>query len=158
VNPGDGNPLVGFRAWRATADHELRPLAYYSLAAWNDGPWATAVCRHGAAGETDERGAPIAHDAPDWSCSCGIHAYYEPWWGPLGRRGLIYGAILAWGRIVEHERGFRAERAQIIALAEGPNVRAVAERYDVPVLTDTELVQYAGWWGEMKTARRDEAA
>jgi hypothetical protein len=151
-------PLVGFRAWRATAEHELRPLAHYSLAAWNDGPRAAAVCRLSAHAAVDARGGEVAHEAPHWSCTCGIHAYYAPGWTRVPYAGLVYGAILAWGRIVEHERGFRAERAEIIALAEGPNARPVADRYELPVLPSAELLQYAGWWGEVKTMSVEQAA
>ena len=158
MTSGASDPLVGFRAWRATDDGRLHPLIDCSPAAWSDGPWAAAECGLGVDRAVDARGMTAAHDAPAWSCSCGLHAYYEPWWDAPAEPGLAYGAILGSGLIVEHERGFRAERAQIIALAAGPGARRIADAYGVPVLSGAELVRYAGWWGEIKAAGTEQAA
>jgi hypothetical protein len=44
---------------------------------------------------------------------CGLHAYnaVTPYGG-----GRVHGCVVAWGRIVEHDEGFRAQRARPLAL------------------------------------------
>ena len=101
----------------------------------------------------------LGHAPPEFDLPCGVYAYYRarmPW--PTS----VNGAIRAWGRIVRHERGFRCEYAQIVALTEpeaprpcigerieGNDLRAIADRYGVPILPRPELMSYAGWQGEV---------
>ena len=100
------------------------------------------------------------HDAPHRDCRCGYSAYYAlPAEPDLPAPEAVWGAIVAWGRIVECETGFRAQHARPIALldlahpddlAEGGRRRAVAaDRYEIPLLARDELVAYAGWHGEL---------
>ena len=92
----------------------------------------------------------------------------------------VTGAIVAWGRIVEHRHGFRAEYARPLAFAQpahggyclaarvadvyGVSVGCdcaadsrlpaqMADRYEVPVLPADELVAYAQWFGELPPDR-----
>ena len=58
------------------------------------------------------------HDSPHEHCQCGIYAYHVP--GPRSWFGEAYwceGVLSAWGRIVVHDDGFRAEHARVEALA-----------------------------------------
>ena len=100
------------------------------------------------------------HDAPHRDCRCGFSAYYAlPAEPDLPAPEAVWGAIVAWGRIVECEIGFRAQHARPIALldlanpddvAERGRRRAVAaERYEIPLLARDELIAYAGWHGEV---------
>lgn len=96
-------PVLGFRAWRLTASG-ARGVAQV----W-EGPRLDAVCVAGP-------GAP--HDAP---CHCGIYAFKRaralapcllriaPW--------SVHGLVALSGRVVEHERGYRAQRAEVRAVA-----------------------------------------
>jgi len=76
----------------------------------------SAVCRAGARGFISGLSKPAAHDAaelPSFNCTCGIYAaknidhIQRCGYGKFGVRGEVY----LWGRMVEHERGWRAEFA-----------------------------------------------
>lgn len=99
------------------------------------------------------------HDAPDRECTCGFSAYYAlPEAPELPAPEAVWGAIVAWGRIVECETGFRAQYARPIALLDVPSavdarrarrLAGAAEAYAVPLLARDELVAYAAWHGEL---------
>lgn len=61
-----------------------------------------------------------SHPAPSAGCSCGIYAHRSREAALQQARrsgpGSIVGEVELWGRVVEHEHGFRAERALPIAL------------------------------------------
>jgi len=66
--------------------------------------------------------------------------------------------VVAWGRIVECERGFRAQYVRPVALLDCDNpldrrktrrVARAAESYEIPLLERDELIAYAGWHGEI---------
>jgi hypothetical protein len=100
------------------------------------------------------------HDAPHASCGCGYSAYYalpdEP---DLPAPEASWGAVIAWGRVVECERGFRAEFARPLALLDrrspldrregGQRLVRAADHYGIPLLEADELVAYAAWHGEL---------
>lgn len=144
-------PLVGFRHWRLHDEGKIGPSSYYYAGRrWNDdGIYNSSV---------------PSLDAENAHKDMGVHAYYRfdqmqkfQQWCPT-----IMGAIVAWGWICEHVSGFRAQHAKLIAFAEIPLTSEIlrsrftqcAERYQVPVLADDELVMYAGWWGELRPDKR----
>lgn len=101
------------------------------------------------------------HDAPQRACNCGYAAYYAlPEEPDLPAPDAVWGAIVAWGHVVECERGFRARYARPIALLDrsnpldygerGRRAAYAAEAYDVPLLPRDELLAYAGWYGELR--------
>jgi hypothetical protein len=103
------------------------------------------------------------HDAPFGECNCGLSAYYELDDEPdLPAPDAVWGAIVAWGRVVECETGFRAQYARPVALLDAYNpldfarplkrARDAAAAYGVPLLPRGELVAYAGWHGELHEA------
>lgn len=103
------------------------------------------------------------HDAPHRDCNCGFSAYYElPEEPDLPAREAVWGAIVAWGLVIECERGFRAQFARPIALLDrrnpddsgerGRRVANAADAYELPLLEHAELVAYARWHGEMRAA------
>ena len=69
--------------------------------------------------------------------------------------------MVAWGTIVEHETGFRAEYARPLALLDrrhpddirerGRRLAAAAEAYGIPLLGRGELIAYAAWHGEVRS-------
>jgi hypothetical protein len=87
--------------------------------------------------------------SPALGCSCGIYAtngLRDP--GAAWRSGPHYahhviGAVALWGRVVEHELGYRAQHARPVALLEGHGAGEVAERYGVPLLSADEAVAFA---------------
>jgi len=103
------------------------------------------------------------HDAPHRDCNCGFAAYYalpdEP---ELPAPEAVWGAICAWGHVVEHQTGFRAQYARPIALLDlrspgdyrekGKRLENAAAAYAIPLLARDELVAYARWHGELRAA------
>ena len=67
------------------------------------------------------------HDAPHLKCTCGIYASktLDLRW-PGYQRSLIYGQVLLWGTIVEHQRGWRAQYAYPKSFLLPPEVLPVA--------------------------------
>lgn len=72
------------------------------------------------AGRTLEAGCPTGeHDAPLGECTCGIYAHKS--WASAsdqarGVAGAVVGEVQLWGRVVEHDRGYRAQFARPCAL------------------------------------------
>lgn len=101
------------------------------------------------------------HHAPYRDCNCGWSAYYalaaEP---ELPAPECVWGAVVAWGTIVECEAGFRAQFARPLALLDrrhpddirehGRRAAIAAEAYGIPLLGREELIAYAGWYGEVR--------
>ena len=81
-------------------DVRLMPIA-------GDGkPWpvrepARAACHRG----------PRHHVVPGFACRCGLHATHVPDLLRRTRDPAVLGTVALWGRVVEHEHGFRAELA-----------------------------------------------
>jgi hypothetical protein len=103
------------------------------------------------------------HDAPFRDCNCGLSAYYDLDEEPdQPAPDCVWGAVVAWGRVVECETGFRAQFARPIALLDaynrhdfahpGRRTAAAAELHGIPVLPRDELIAYAGWYGELHDA------
>lgn len=100
------------------------------------------------------------HEAPYRDCNCGFAAYYalpdEP---DLPAAEAVWGAVVAWGHIIECESGFRARHARPIALLDlanpddlrerGRRRIVAAEHYGIPLLGREELIAYAAWHGEV---------
>jgi hypothetical protein len=107
--PDYADPLIGWRVWCvvATADG-LRLGSVIHDERWPIGMELVAECR-----------AEGRHEAPDEACTCGIHAAREPAtvWSYLrgrdepGTVARVLGRVLLWGRVVEHEGGWRASHA-----------------------------------------------
>ena len=82
------------------------------------------------------------------ACNCGLSAYYELAEEPdLPAPDAVWGAIVAWGRVVECETGFRAQYARPIALLDAYNpldfarplkrARDAAEAHGIPLCRAT---------------------
>ena len=127
--PDGIEPIVGFRMW-VYALHgsraELHPMRSFGRATgpspWDgaESGWVVASC---AAGPVDPE------HVPGWSCTCGFYAtkYLPPviksiFLGDLPPRedgvelGWIFGRVELAGKIIEHEFGYRAQRARIAEL------------------------------------------
>lgn len=157
-------PIVGFRQWgsrrgelysgifvagRFVPNPALSLIAPRAVPA----PWPT----------TDHRVAKCfavrGHEAPHRDCRCGYFAYYAlPEDPEMPAPQAVWGAVVGWGRVIECERGFRAQYARPVALLECDNpfdrrekTRAAraAEHYDIPLLPRDELIAYATWHGEV---------
>jgi len=158
-------PLVGFRRWGARRGGLYSGIFVAGRFIPNPalGMIAPRAAQHPWPTDHDRPATCFAlggHDAPTRDCNCGFAAYYAlPAEPDLPAHEAIWGAIVAWGRIVEHETGFRAEHARPIALLDlghpddirerGLRRANAAERYAIPLLARDELIAYAAWHGEV---------
>jgi hypothetical protein len=108
-------PVVAFRSWRLARGRLMSP---FIPCTWQ-GRVMRATCYD--ANRTLTRGVgwlDEPHASPHEACQCGIYAYHTP--GPRSWFGDAYwceGVVSAWGRLVVHPDGFRAEHARVEALA-----------------------------------------
>ena len=160
-------PLVGFRHWGAKRGGlysgifvagKFVPNPALGMVAPRAGqmPWPTDHDRFAKCF------ALRGHDAPYRDCNCGWAAYYTlPEEPDLPAIECVWGAVVAWGKIVEHETGFRAEYARPLALLDrkhpadsrerGLRLQNAAETYNIPLLARDELLAYAAWHGEVRS-------
>ncbi len=161
-------PIVGFRRWG------VRRAALYSgifvAGRFVPTPALTMIAPRVkpqpwpvGEGRTAKCFALRGHAAPFPECNCGLSAYYELDDEPdTPSPDCVWGAIVAWGLVVECESGFRAQYARPVGLLDAynpldfarPGRRAVAaaEAYGIPLLPRDELLAYAGWHGELHEA------
>ena len=128
--PDGIEPIVGFRMWSYTLrrfEARLDPLRKTGDAwlpsPWDgaEGGWVEAECLVDAM-----MGSNRSHPAPAEDCSCGFYAMKHLEMLPvLGvqvfdeegvRGGTILGRVQLAGTIIEHDFGYRAERARIVEL------------------------------------------
>lgn len=135
--------IIGWRCW-FVLPHEgiLRPIFRRGLI-WRPGEAQAAIC-------PDE-----PHDAPAEGCMCGLYAVCHPMllneihWDTAPPEGieklpgvLVIGQVSMWGRVIQHERGWRAQHAYPTHLYVFTTDTALAEtlreRYRVPVACGDE--------------------
>jgi hypothetical protein len=95
-------PVMAWRAWALTGRRDgsellLRPVAGRSRP-WRPMEPAEAVCKHAR-----------LHGAPNVDCSCGLHATHEVDVLRRTRMPGVLGRVALWGRVIEHEVGYRAQ-------------------------------------------------
>jgi hypothetical protein len=106
-------PITGWRFWNLSEERmgpRLQP-AGAGVDAWQPRRRVEARCGVPALLRVGRN----RHSAPDVRCRCGIHASRSleviepsrPAWPPTP----VVGTVALWGRIVEHERGWRAQFA-----------------------------------------------
>ena len=107
-------PVLGFRMW------DVRGRLQGAFQAW-DRPVRVARC---VSGRTERDDGEVPHT--DGRCGqppCGIYAFREPaqllasFGLPEGSRRRVYGLVALSGKVVEHERGYRGQRASVVAAA-----------------------------------------
>lgn len=140
-------PLIGWRAWQVDRTGLLRAIS--TPATWT--PFKKTVARHltfyyvGAEGRKDcfEGGCDI----------CGVYAVHSPHqaraiYGWMD--GVVYGTVALWGRVVIHDRGYRAQFAypqKFVAWSDSVDIRALSETYGVPYEEDE------AWRSEIRSAQ-----
>jgi hypothetical protein len=107
--PDYAEALIGWRVWCVVRTREgIRLASVIKDDVWPESAELVARCLVDA-----------THAAPVQSCSCGVYAAREPatvWTYLRGRDepgtiGRVLGRVLLWGRVVEHEHGWRASHA-----------------------------------------------
>ena len=101
-----GPEIVGWRAWRVVeTPRGLRLASVLYDDVWEPGREAVARCEN--------------HDAPASGCMCGFHAAkdreaalpYLVGRDDPGTVDRVLGLVALYGRVIEHEEGWRAEKA-----------------------------------------------
>jgi len=97
-------PISAWRAWTLTGRADgtrlrLRPVGGRAHP-WPPGKPAVATCKHGR-----------MHSAPDLECSCGLHGTHAVEILRRTKNPSVLGTVSLWGRVVEHELGYRAQYA-----------------------------------------------
>ena len=94
-------PVVAWRTWTLTGSRDASNVRLLPLAG-DRRPWpprlpASATCtksRH--------------HAVPHLGCTCGLHAVDDPSTLRRARDPAVLGTVALWGRIAEHDLGYRA--------------------------------------------------
>lgn len=138
--------VTGYRSWtvETSQSHGLAMLGENGRSRWPVGEAMRARCRTELARSLrrDPRNDPTLpdpymdypHEAPDLECGwCGIYALKRP--EADGDDAVVHGQVRLWGRVIEHERGYRGELAYPSLLYNPPGGRlvpAIAELYRIP--------------------------
>jgi hypothetical protein len=150
-------PVVGYRGWKWETKFRLGlgtrgHLASHAMGPGWNGTTETAAC-------LNERRFSHPGPAPDPNCGCGLYviANLDELDAHITVNDtMIVGAVLGWGRVVQHGReGWRAQFARILALldckfseAQLKNTREAAKEYKVPLLQRDGLERYVAEWGD----------
>jgi hypothetical protein len=155
--PDGIDPIVGYRAWyyeigqRGARLHPLvqrgsgGPTGFgdWDGASWS---WVTATC---------SRPAASWHVAPEEDCTCGFYAmstlppvvsgcgFRTAEIGPGSTSGVVMGRVELAGKVIEHEWGYRAERARIAELipfrGTEQSVMILAARLGLPISEPVDM-------------------
>lgn len=129
--------LRGYRTWRLQRPGARRPDGALPLSSvtrrvvW--APALTARCTPKGAPPGDPEPSDGDHRAPAAGCRCGIYGWYDPTdTGMVSAR--VFGVMEASGLVLMGERGFRAERARIVAVvSRNRRLTAACERAGIAV-------------------------
>lgn len=120
MNPYDGEEvdlvpgtLRGYRAWRVL-NGQLRAISQSTI--WTDEGLVARCFANGYCAQMCERCMEM-HKAPVRECTCGIYAMYGlvDVVAAYGSNVVVTGVIEASGKILLGTKGFRAEKARIVA-------------------------------------------
>jgi hypothetical protein len=133
--------IVACRAWRI-ADGYLQSCTQNCI--WQPRQRMDAHC--------NQMGAFHATIVPVWKCTCGFYAYKtdaalraSEFLIPRGGLGVA-GRVALWGRVIDHEIGYRAQHSypQVLYLSGDRRIdeliRRVADRYAVECVPEEFLV------------------
>jgi hypothetical protein len=137
----ESDPILGLRCWQGRDDGRLYSIK--APAKWKPGA-NHARCIPSVMPECER------HRAPGSSCVCGLYAYHDlnhrrEWF--YDRPNLVMGTIAAWGEIEIVGEGFRAEYAEVLALASErvstrPQ-RLASRRYEVHLVPFADLARFS---------------
>jgi hypothetical protein len=146
--------------WRRPTSHALcRPNRRATAAALAATGAKPRTARSVAQRIVERQQARPNHDAPGDHCPCGLYAYHAL--GDLIRHlgaHRVVAAVHAWGQIMVHPRGFRAQHMEVVALALPDDL---GDGLDVIRLVEAAR-RAAAWWrvpllgmGELRASLRE---
>jgi hypothetical protein len=130
--------LTAYRVW-AFDPPAKSPLlkSLHNATLWLPNEWTRADCSR----KLLDPDSP--HDPPAERCTCGIYAAKTlaiPVMMAGGLSHLLIGRVELAGKVIEHDLGYRAERARVVELLPKPGQESPAEWiagvYDIPVSHD----------------------
>jgi hypothetical protein len=156
-------PVIGFRGWSVSQHTEWVKATPFSKprqvvtgvnidnagggasGAWKGREKAQATCH------------AQRHAAPERTCSCGFYVYKQPSYVRSENYGSVSGAVVCWGKLIEHPEGFRAEWAQPICItlpdyrdaADQRIAKTVAQALELPLIPYKDLIMYATEFGQV---------
>lgn len=129
-------PIVGWRCWRVYNDGSLAALnaGSYGPEVWPPREAKQATCHKSTylnplAGRRDHTNGPRE------SCSCGYYAAKLLSKAQWPESNYAYGRVAMWGKVIEHEGGFRGEYAypiEVIIVAKSGHSVSNGELIDSP--------------------------
>ena len=144
-------PLKGWRAWEVKRNHELRATGVNVY--WPPKEKMRALCASDSTGNqwVTQQGKEdhTTGRVPMAQCTCGIYAHQTleqviETVGPSLQMGrYVFGRVALWGKVIEHEHGWRGEFAYPIELLDGglnvreETIQAIGKVYEVPVRLQT---------------------
>lgn len=112
--PDSVDPIKGWRVWALVAPRKGWSSWYLgslrSGYVWPACVPAIAQCQQ-------------CSNAPTWDCSCGLYAFKDtsfaepPQLDPLYPLASVLGEVAGWGRVIDHQRGWRASNVYPQSLA-----------------------------------------
>lgn len=138
---GEGNcaSLIGYRRWKLNEQGFLTGISVDDLWCWGVNHFVCRCGRYsmylGSMYLGSMFGIPEAsrsHDKPVIGSECGYWAHSSPPTGIKNGSDFVWGAVELWGAVVEHEHGWRAEYARIVALV---GHKETADRYQAASFT-----------------------
>lgn len=112
--------LTGVRSFSVWDGRLASPL-YNRTGGWSAGE-NIAACRSPASNWMREYAGKTQHRAGSMGCHCGFYAYFRPGHNPHHASGNILGLVEGYGLVTVGNRGFRAEKARIVALILTPGI------------------------------------
>lgn len=111
-------PIVGYRAFVKMPNATLSSVAVYQEAAYLPNKVYTATCRAFHSYDAYFGTSSVKHDAPQFDCSCGFYAFKHRkqvlQYVKNGSYSYAIAKVHLWGRVIEHELGYRAQYMKII--------------------------------------------
>lgn len=145
--------VLGYRAWSLNG-YRLGSMNQHIDAAWTLGV-NEAKCQMDKLSWAFTENAACAH-APGKQCHCGFNAWHDVINVGATREAPVVGAILGWGKIEVHARGFRSQFAQPVAISWNPRqawedvekIKAFASEIDIPCVRFDQLADEASKFGK----------
>lgn len=160
--PPDDIPVIGWRVWRI---HPTGLCSAVLPSRWDVVTAADCKSSSGLRGIL-RCDVPVGGRVPHVGGRCGLYAKWsaDAWRRDITTRHQVIGVIKAWGRIIEHENGFRAEYAQPVLLCYDPaymapsavNLLPRLAKYECPleqVTMDTRPVTEQDRWAWQTASR-----
>lgn len=102
--------VEAYRGFKIQSDKDNTPVLKGSRARWHYAYPGPAEC----IGNSHRIGIRTEHKSPHPLCTCGYHALRTR--NQISTIFPVHAKVLLWGTIIEHEDGWRAEHAKIVAL------------------------------------------